>query len=65
MIFKPEQSDAPDGTAAAVAAAGRFEIDDPCAYECASAPWEILVEPIAPGPFVHRKDFLVLRRSLF
>jgi len=59
MIFKPEQSDAPDGTAAAVAAAGRFEIDDTCAYECASAPWEILVEPIAPGPFVHRKDFLV------
>jgi AraC family ethanolamine operon transcriptional activator len=59
MMSRPEQSDAPERATAAVAAAGRFEIDDPCAYECASAPWEILVEPIAPGPFVHRKDFLV------
>ena len=58
-MFKPEQSDAPDRATAAVAAAGRFEIDDPCAYEYASAPWEILVEPIARGSFANRKDFLV------
>ena len=59
MTFKPEQSDAPERATAAVAAAGRFEIDDPCAYEYASAPWEILAEPIARGSFANRKDFLV------
>jgi AraC family ethanolamine operon transcriptional activator len=45
--------------AAAAAATGRFEIDDLCGYETASAPWEVLVEPIGRGPFAHRKDFLI------
>jgi len=58
-MFKPEQSDAAERAPAAAAAAGRFEIDDPCAYEFASAPWEILAEPIARGSFANRKDFLV------
>ena len=46
MISQPEQSNPARRTTAAVAATGYFEIDDPCAYECASGPWEILAEPI-------------------
>jgi AraC family ethanolamine operon transcriptional activator len=59
VTSQPEQSNQAEGATAAVAATGRFEIDDPCAYECASGPWEILAEPIAPGPFANRKDFLI------
>ena len=59
MTSEPEESDAADRLINEGVATGRFEIDDPCAYECASAPWEILVEPIALGPLAHCKDFLV------
>ena len=58
-MSQPEQSNPARGTTADVAATGHFEIDDPCAYECASEPWEILAEPIGRGPFSNRKDFLV------
>ncbi|MCG6986210.1 MAG: helix-turn-helix domain-containing protein [Thiocapsa sp.] len=59
MTLRPDHSNQADGATAGNAAAGSFEIFDPCAYECASGPWEILAEPIAPGPFANRKDFLV------
>jgi AraC family ethanolamine operon transcriptional activator len=54
-----EPSNPAEGSAATIAAIGCFEIDDPCAYECASGPWEILAEPISQGRFANRKDVLV------
>jgi AraC family ethanolamine operon transcriptional activator len=59
VTLRPDHGNQAEGATAADVAAGSFEIFDPCAYECASSPWEILAEPIAPGPFANRKDFLV------
>lgn len=42
-------------------AAGRWETDDPCVYEYASRPWEVVSTPIARGSFQTRKDYLVTR----
>jgi AraC family ethanolamine operon transcriptional activator len=59
VTFQLEHSNKAEAATAPVAATGCFEVDDPCAYECASGPWEILAEPIAPGSFLNRKAFLV------
>jgi AraC family transcriptional regulator, ethanolamine operon transcriptional activator len=35
------------------------DIDDPCAWEVASRPWELLASPLGQGPFRNRKRALV------
>ncbi|WP_295443856.1 helix-turn-helix domain-containing protein [uncultured Thiodictyon sp.] len=35
------------------------DIDDPCVWESASPPWEILASPLTGGPFRNRKQALV------
>jgi AraC family transcriptional regulator, ethanolamine operon transcriptional activator len=35
------------------------DIDDPCAWESASLPWELLASPLGDGPFRNRKQALV------
>jgi AraC family transcriptional regulator, ethanolamine operon transcriptional activator len=60
--------DRPKETPARATAAPAFvvvqDIDDPCVWELASRPWELLAAPIGRGPFRNRKQCLVTPHAL-
>jgi AraC family ethanolamine operon transcriptional activator len=44
-----------------LAVVGKMDVDDPCLYEQASKPWELIATPLERGRFGHHKTYLVSR----